>query len=119
MDKKVTIIFFLLALCMCRYSHAQTNPFYTVTQSNVAPLANSNFVVAGAGAGNTYNPTYPAYTTFLTDGYVLENITSSKHIQGLPIGFNFPYAGQEFDIYAINAKGYIVLGKSNQGGMTV
>ena len=120
MDKKVIVLFFLLALCVCRYSHAQTNPFYTVTQENIRPDYTNNFeVVNNIYAGNTYNPIYPAYTTFLTDGYVLENITSFKHIQGLPIGFKFPYAGQEFDIYAINAKGYIVLGKSWEGGMTV
>ncbi|WP_299252066.1 T9SS type A sorting domain-containing protein [uncultured Cytophaga sp.] len=119
MDKKVTVLFLLLALCVCRYSHAQTNPFYTVTQENIRPDYFNNFNFLNIGVGNTYNPIYPAYTTFLTDGYVLENITSSKHIQGLPIGFRFPYAGQEFDIYAINAKGYIVLGKSWEGGMTV
>ena len=120
MNKKKLFIFLSITLFVFSNMHAQTNPYYTVTQKNVKPLANSNFaVVTNVSAGNTYNPVFPAYTTFLIDGYVLENIPGSKHIQGLPIGFKFPYAGQEFDIYSVNAKGYIVLGKSWEGGMTV
>jgi hypothetical protein len=119
MNKKLLFIFLVITLFVSSYTHAQTNPYYTVTQSNQQSLYGNNFEVGNVSIGNAYNPVYPAYTTFLTDGYILENILSSKHIQGLPIGFKFPYAGQEFDIYAFNAKGYIVLGKSWEGGMTV
>jgi hypothetical protein len=120
MNKKLSFIFLVITLFVFSYTHAQINPFYTVTQENVRPIANSNFEVTGVvQAGNPFYLIYPAYTTFLTDGYVLENIPSSKHIQGIQIGFKFPYAGQEFDIFALNAKGYIVLGKSWEGGMTV
>ncbi|WP_299252069.1 SprB repeat-containing protein, partial [uncultured Cytophaga sp.] len=110
-------MYILLSIAFC---YGQANPFYKVIQENVRPIANSNFEVTGMiQAGNPFYLIYPAYTTFLTDGYVLENIPSSKHIQGIPIGFKFPYAGQEFDIFALNSKGYIVLGKSSEGGMTV
>lgn len=119
MNKTLQFIFLVITLFVCGYTHAQTNPYYTVTQQNVQTLYTNNFEVASVGVGNTYNPIFPAYTTFLTDGYVLENISGSKHIQGIPIGFKFPYAGHEFDIYAVNAKGYIILGKSWEGGMTV
>ena len=120
MNKKTLFVFLVITLFVCSNMHAQTNPYYTVTQKNVRPLANTIFDVTGViQAGSPFYLIYPAYTTFLTDGYVFENIPSSKHIQGLPIGFKFPYAGQEFDIFAINAKGYIVLGKSSEGGMTV
>jgi len=119
MNKTLQFIFLVITLFVCGYTHAQINPFYTITQQNVQTLYTNNFEVASVGVGNTYNPIFPAYTTFLSDGYVLENIKGSKHIQGLPIGFKFPYAGEEFDIYAVNAKGYIVLGQSWKGGMTV
>jgi hypothetical protein len=118
MIKKISICVLLVSLSIVS-SYGQANPYYNVTQSNQQSLYSNNFEVASVGIGNTYNPVYPAYTIFLTDGYVLENIPGSKHIQGLPIGFKFPYAGEEFDIYAVNAKGYIVLGKSWEGGMTV
>ena len=45
MNKKKLFIFLSITLFVFSNMHAQTNPYYTVTQKNVKPLANSNFAV--------------------------------------------------------------------------
>ncbi len=119
MNKPILLVLLLLLSAVGSYS--QTNPYYSITQENIKSPYYNLEVVGFVQDGNAYEqpPSYPAYTTFLIDGYVYKNIPDSLHIQGLPLGFNFPYAGQVFDIYALNSKGYIVLGKSSEGGMTV
>jgi len=122
MHKKIVFHFLMSFLFVCTYTYAQTNPYYTVTQENVPVLSTNAFgtILDSKEFGNRFGPqVIPAHTTFLIENNTIVNVNSSMHIQGIPIGFKFPYAGEEFDIYALNGKGYIVLGKSWEGGMTI
>ena len=121
MIKKFSFCFFYILLSMA-CSYGQTNPFYKVTQENIPVLSTNSFssIFNYKEYGNRYGAqVIPAHTTFLIENNLIVNVTSSMHIQGIPIGFKFPYVGQEFDIYALNGKGYMVLGKSWEGGMTI
>lgn len=118
---KRILIFLITTILSIALSYGQ-NPYYTVTQENVAVLSTNAFggIHNYKEYGNRFGArVIPAHTTFLIENNTVVNVTGSMHIQGIPIGFKFPYAGEEFDIYALNGKGYIVLGKSWEGGMTI
>lgn len=48
-----------------------------------------------------------------------QQAAESKHGLGIPLGFRFPYADDTFDIAAVSGQGFLVLGKSTAGGITL
>ena len=118
---KRILIYVTTTILSIALSYGQ-NPYYAVTQENVPILSENAFgsILNFKEFGNRFGArVIPAHTTFLIENNTIVNVTNSMHIQGIPIGFKFPYAGEEFDIYALNGKGYMVLGKSWEGGMTI
>ncbi|WMJ72988.1 hypothetical protein RCC89_07415 [Cytophagaceae bacterium ABcell3] len=96
---------------------AQEIPFFDV-EVGMYP---SNFRYSTAGGNELANLTSPSLSNRTPVGDYLiasEEVQGNASVlegEGIPIGFDFPFAGDTFDVFGVSGKGYIVLGKRSEG----
>ncbi|WMJ72987.1 GEVED domain-containing protein [Cytophagaceae bacterium ABcell3] len=96
---------------------AQEIPFFDVEVGRVA----QNHRHSSGGGYELANLTSPSLSNRTPVGDYLiasEEVQGNASVlegEGIPIGFDFPFAGDTFDVFGVSGKGYIVLGKRSEG----
>jgi hypothetical protein len=99
-----SVLFFLLLIAFSINLKSQVATTYTFTQLNVTYTEITGGTVLGDAA------TDEQY--FVDPAVPLGGVTTTG--VGLPIGFNFIYNGSVFDVFAVQANGWISFGQTSQ-----
>jgi len=116
--KRSTCWLAFILLCCCSAAMGQELPYYEVEYGlketpedySTGGLENRFLTLE-----NNYSRNDIPISNYLVADKDTKGYSDSLSGAGIPIGFDFPFAGDTFDVFGVSAKGFIVLGKKKEG----